>query len=275
MRFFVIIALLFLTIGTINAQSYTTVAGARAAGMANAGITNQDVWAVFNNPAAYSFLEQKEVGVYYENRFMLKQTGYGAMAFSSPLFGGNLGFGFSHFGYSQFQSDKFALGYSQQLFKFFSLGVQVNYFSIRQADFYGNLNALSFEAGVLSKPTDKLSIGAYVFNPLNLSYFEDQTAKMPITLRLGVSYLFSKSLLLSIETGKSINGYTPAFRSGIEYIINEQFAMRAGVAVAPVEYSFGLGYNNYFGNNRIGFDIAYAYHEVLGSTPKLSVNYAF
>jgi hypothetical protein len=77
------------------------------------------------------------------------------------------------------------LGYSQQLFKYFSLGVQVNYFSVRQADYYGNLNALTFEAGVLSKPNDKLSIGAYIFNPLNQAYFEDNDAKMPITLRLG------------------------------------------------------------------------------------------
>jgi hypothetical protein len=51
--------------------------------------------------------------------------------------------------------------------------------------------------------------------------------------------------------------------------------MRAGVALAPVEYSFGLGYKQHFGNNFLGFDLAYAYHEVLGSTPKLSVNYAF
>ncbi|MCK9255606.1 MAG: hypothetical protein GX793_02815 [Bacteroidales bacterium] len=256
-------------------QASTYSAGARAAGMANSGLTNLDAWAVFNNPAAYSFLNQKEIGLYYENRFLLKQTGYGAMTFSTPLFGGSLGLGFSHFGYSQFQDDKFALGYSQHLFKSFSLGVQLNYFSLRQAEDYGNLNALSFEAGILSKPNDKLSIAAYVFNPLNLGYFEDAGLKMPVTLRLGVSYLFSKSLLLSLETGKSINGYTPIFKSGLEYLINEEFAMRAGLSLKPVEYSFGMGYNTIFGNNKIGFDLAFAYHQVLGSSPKISVCYAF
>jgi len=252
------------------------VAGARAAGMANAGITNLDNWAVFNNPAGYAWLNNKAVGVFYENRFLMKETGYGAMAFSSPLFGGNVGLGFSHFGYSLFQSDKIVLGYSQQLFKGFSMGLQVNYFSVRQSEYYGNLNAVTFEAGVLAKPNDRLSIGAYVFNPINLSYFEDNQSKMPVTLRIGMSYLFSKSLLLSVETGKSINGYTPVFRTGIEYYINEQFALRTGIALVPVEYSFGLGYNNVFGNkNKFGFDLAFAYHEVLGSTPKLSVNYEF
>ncbi|HNQ68439.1 MAG TPA: hypothetical protein PKN32_08675 [Bacteroidales bacterium] len=257
-------------------QSISYVAGARAAGMANAGITNQDTWAVFNNPSAYALLNNKAIGVYYENRFLMKETGYGALAFSSPLLGGNIGFGFSHFGYSLFQSDKVVLGYSQQLFKSFSMGLQVNYFSVRQSDYYGNLNSVTFEAGILSNPNDRLAIGAYIFNPLNLSYFEDSDLKMPVALKLGLSYLFSKSLLLSIETGKAINGYTPVFKTGIEYLLNEQFALRTGVALAPVEYSFGLGYSNAFSNkNKFGFDLAFSYHEYLGSTPKLSINYEF
>ncbi len=256
-------------------QTITSTGGGRSAGMANSGLTNQDVWAVFNNPAAYSWLSNKTAGVYYENRFLMKETGYGALAFSSPLFGGNLGFGFSHYGYSMFQSDKFALGFSQELFKNFALGLQLNYFSVRQTEYYGNLNSITFEAGVMAKPNEKLSIGAYIFNPVNLSYFEDPDLKMPVALRLGFSYVFSKSLLLSVETGKAINGYTQVFRSGIEYSINEQFAVRTGVALSPIEYSFGLGYKNYIQKNKIGFDLAFSYHEVLGSTPKLSINYEF
>jgi len=274
-RILYLIILIVLSLSGFS-QSISYVAGARAAGMANAAITNVDNWAVFNNPAAYSWLNSKAVGLYYENRFLMKETGYGALTFSSPLFGGNVGFGLSHFGYSLFQSDKLTLGYSQQLFRGFSMGLQVNYFSVRQSDYYGNLNAVTFEAGILSKPNDRLSIGAYVFNPLNISYFEDSDIKMPVALKLGLSYLFSKRLLLSLETGKAINGYTPVFRAGIEYLINENFALRTGVALTPVEYSFGLGYNPVLNNkNKFGFDLAFAYHEVLGATPKLSVNYEF
>jgi len=253
------------------AQTENAVAGARASGMASTGLTLQDSWAVFNNPAASGGLTNMSVGLFYENRFLMKETGYGAMSFTTPLLGGNLNFGFSHFGFSLFQSDKFALGFSQQLFKDFYLGLQANYFSVRQSDYYGNLNAVSFEAGILSKPNENLTIGAYIFNPLNTSYFEDQNLKMPVALRLGFSYVFSKSLLLAVETGKAINGYTPIFKTGIEYSINDQFYLRTGVAMAPIEYSFGLGYIS----NKLGFDMAFSYHEVLGSTPKISVNYEF
>lgn len=252
-------------------QTENAYSGGRAAGMGNAGITLQDTWAIFNNPAAMSGMKTANAGVFYENRFLLKETGFGSMAFTSPLMGGNFGVGITHFGYSLFQENKISLGFSQQLFKSFAMGVTVNYFSMRQSSYYGNLNALSFDVGLLSRPNDKFTIGAHIFNPLNLTYFEDSDLRMPVAMKLGFSYLFSKKLLVAVESGKAINGYVPIFKTGIEYLINEQFAMRTGISVAPVEYSFGFGYNS----DHIAFDLAYSYHEVLGSTPKISLNYAF
>jgi len=264
---------LFLIVFAIQlaAQTESSFAGARAGGMANAGVTLSDSWAVFNNPAAMSGIDRPVAGIFYENRWLLKQTGYGALAFTSPLLGGNIGIGITNFGYSLFQSNKFSLGFSQQLFQNFSMGVMIDYFSVRQSGDYGNLNAINFEVGLLSRPSENFAIGVHVFNPLNFSYFEDSDLKMPIAFKLGFSYLFSKSLLIAVETAKAINGYVPLLRTGIEYTINNQFSFRTGVAVAPVEYAFGLGYNT----GDISFDLAYAYHEVLGSTPKISISYAF
>ena len=151
------------------------------------------------------------------------------------------------------------------------MGILIDYFSIRQGGVYGSLNAINFELGLLSRPNENFAIGAHVFNPLNFSYFEDSDLRMPIAFKLGFSYLFSKSLLIAVETAKAINGYMPILRTGIEYSINNQFALRTGVAVAPVEYTFGMGYNS----GSVIFDLAFAYHEILGSTPKLSISYAF
>lgn len=247
------------------------VAGARSAAMGNAGLTLHDSWAVFSNPAAINADEHQNIGLYYENKFLMNETSFGALAFTTPLLGGNVGVGITHFGFELFQQNKFALGYSQQLFKNFYMGVMLDYFSIRQSEYYGNFNAMTFEIGFLAKPTEELSIATYIFNPLNLSYFEDSNAKIPVTLKLGFSYLFSKKLLLAIETGKSINGDIPIFKSGLEYKINKNFAFRGGVSMKPVEYTFGIGYCNYGFN----FDLAFGYHQVLGITPKISVRYGF
>ena len=253
------------------AQTEYFQAGARSSGMGNAGITLSDNWAVLNNPAAMTGVSQPMLGLFYENRWLLPETGYGALAFSSPLLGGNVGLGITNFGYSLYQSNKFSVGFSQQLFENLSMGILIDYFSVRQGGIYGNLNAINFELGLLSRPNENFAIGAHVFNPLNFSYFEDSDLRMPIAFKLGFSYLFSKSLLIAVETAKVINGYMPILRTGIEYSINNQFALRTGVTVAPVEYTFGMGYNS----GSVIFDLAFAYHEILGSTPKLSISYAF
>lgn len=267
---------LWLSMGMATAQVEMSVAGARAAGMAQASLANQDAWAVFNNPAAYGSLTNVNFGLYYENRFLLKETGYAALTVTTPLFAGNIGFGVSHFGYRYFQSDRFSLGYAQTLFRFLALGVNIDYYSIRQAEDYGNYNALTFDVGILARPTDKLFIGSYIGNPLNISSFEDKDLKLPVSLRLGVAYLFSDALLLSLETGKTINGHSPLLCCGIEYTIRKQFALRAGIAAKPVEYSCGFGYNKTFGKrHNLKCDLAFAYHQILGSSPKISINYAF
>lgn len=269
-RYLIVTFTLVLSI-TAFSQSEYNFAGARSAGMGRTGVTLVDNWAVFNNPAAMTGVENPMAGIFYENRFLLNETGYGALAFTSPLLGGSVGLGISHYGYSLFQSDKFSFGFAQQLFKTVSMGVNIDYISVRQSGMYGNLNAINFELGLFAKPNDNFSIGAHVFNPMNMSYFEDSDLRMPIALKLGFSYLFSKSLLFAIETGQAINGYVPVFKTGIEYTINNQFSMRTGIALMPVEYSFGLGYHS----SSIIFDLAYAYHEVLGSTPKIAVSYEF
>ncbi|MDR2835800.1 MAG: hypothetical protein LBV69_06330 [Bacteroidales bacterium] len=256
---------------SIFAQNEDNYAGARSSGMGKAGVTLSDIWAVFNNPAGTSDINGYAVGAFYENRFLMKETGYAALAFSCPLFSGNINFGATYFGYSLFSQNKIALGYSQQLFRNFSMGLQINYFSTRQGEYYGNFNGLTFDLGFLYKPIEGLSLGGYVFNPINVGYFENSKIKMPLALKFGISYLFSKKLLLAVETGKAINGYIPIFKTGIEYTLRNIFVFRGGFSVKPVEFSAGFGYKN----EHLHVDIAYSYHQILGSTPKLSVSYEF
>ncbi len=271
MKKLLILNFLVLLCLSVLSQSEINFAGARVAGMGNAGVSLSDNWAVFNNPAAMTGVENPIAGVFYENRFLLKETGYAALSFVSPLPMGNIGVGISHFGYSLFQSSKISVGYAHKLFKSVSMGVNLDYIALHQSANYGNLNALNFELGLLAKPNENFSIGAHVFNPINLSYFENSDYKMPIVIKLGFSYLFNKYLLFAVETGQAVNGHTPILRTGVEYLINEQFIMRTGVSIKPVEYTFGFGYHSKI----ILFDIAYAYHEVLGSTPKISLAYEF
>lgn len=254
------------------AQIETNNAGARSAGMGNTSLTIRDTWAVFNNPAATCRINHISAGIYYENRFLVKQTGYGALAFQMPVHkSGNIAAGISHYGYKFYQFNKFSVGYSQMLFNNFFMGLNIDYYNVIQAEDYGNANGMTFELGIYAEPVKNFSLGVYVFNPVNVSFFESRDLKMPITMKLGLSYLFSDALLIAVETGKSINGYTSIFKAGIEYNMRKHFSFRAGISMLPIEYSFGLGYKVAGAT----FDLAFAYHQILGLSPKLSVQYDF
>lgn len=267
-----IIIVLLLTASIANAQIDTYNAGGRSAGMGNTSLTLQDTWAVFNNPAATCRLKNISTSIYYENRFLLKQTGYGALAFQMPLHkSGNIGVGLSHYGYKHFQFNRYTISYSQLLFSNFSMGINIDYLNMVQSAEYGNANGLTFELGIFAQPVKNFSIGVYAFNPVSISFFESSDLKMPTTLRLGLSYLFSDALLIAVESGKTINGYSPIFKAGIEYSMKKHFAFRAGISLMPVEYSFGVSYKV----AGASFDLAGAYHQILGISPKLSVGYEF
>ncbi len=247
------------------------VAGARSGGMANANVTLQDAWSVFNNPAGIAKLENSGLGVFYENRFMLKEAGYGAFSFNTPFGGGNLGLGIYNFGFSAFQTNKIGIAYAQQLFQSVSMGVQIDYISILQSEYYGNIHGLTFDIGIIAEPIENFYLGFHAYNPLNFGYLVDIDERIPVTYKFGVSYLFSKSLLAAIETGTAINGDIPIIKFGLEYKAGDALFLRTGISGKPIEYNFGIGYVF----NQMSFDIAYSYHQYLGSSPKISVNYVF
>lgn len=262
---------LLLAMGSTYSQLDYHIGGARSGGMANASVTLEDTWSVFNNPAGLANLENSGLGLFYENRFLVKETGYGAMAFNMPLGNGNAGVALNSFGYSKFQSNKIGFSYAQELFSRISMGVKINYLSIIQSLDYGNIHGVTFDLGLLVSITDDFTLGFHAFNPLNLSYLVDIDEHIPVTYKLGLSYLYENRLLLAIETGQSIHGDIPIFSCGFDFYAGNNLYFRAGVSAKPIEYTFGMGYEF----SPILFNIAFAYHQYLGSTPKISINYEF
>lgn len=72
------------------------------------------------------------------------------------------------------------------------------------------------------------------------------------------------------EAEKDID-HPARIKAGIEYQIADVLHLRGGVATNPSQYSFGVGLNV----QHLKIDIASSYHQILGFTPGLSVNYVF
>jgi hypothetical protein len=236
--------------------------------MSNASVGLHDVWSYHNNPGALGKIDRLSAGLAYENRFLLRELQSQGLTFAIPLKVGVLSVGGLSYGYSQFRSTKAGVGYSLPLSERFYAGVQLNYQGIRLSQNYGNANTVTAEAGLFAEVTENWSMGFSVFNLSRTRLSEFQDDRLTTVMRLGTAYNFSKKLLVSAEFEKSIE-YDLRFKSGVEYQILSDFYFRGGIATAPVEFSFGTGYD--FG--AIQLDLGTAYDLILGWSPHFSLTY--
>jgi len=258
---------LFVVVPLVNAQGWLP-AGARSMSMSNASVGLHDVWSYHNNPGALAKMDGLSAGLAYENRFLLRELQSQGLAFAVPLKVGVLSVGGLTYGYTQFRATKAGLGYSLRLSDRFYAGIQLNYQGIQLAQNYGNANTATAEAGILVDVTENWSMGFSVFNLSRTRLSEFQDDRLTTVMRLGTAYTFSKKLLVSAEFEKSIE-YDLRFKSGLEYQIIKDFYFRGGVATAPVEFSFGTGYDFGF----LQLDIGCAYDMILGWSPHFSLTY--
>jgi len=241
-------------------------AGARSMSLANASATIEDVWAYHNNPGALGAIEEFSAGISYENRFLLKELQSQGLAVAIPLKVGVISVGGHLYGYRNFRSYKGGLGYSMRLAKKIYAGVQLNYQGITLSDGYGSRGNVTAEVGVFAKITDKWKLGFSVFN-LNRAKLSDyQDDRFSTIMRLGSSYTFSEKFTVLLEGEKDLE-YRFRFKGGLEYKVVKELYLRGGVATAPLEFSFGLGYHL----KKIHIDVGTAYHQYLGWSPHFSL----
>ncbi len=244
--------------------------GGRSAGLAHASVTLSDLWSVSNNQAGLAWVEKTAFGAYYENRFGLEDLALKGAAVAIPLGSGGIGLSVQQFGASFYNETKYGLGYGQQLGEHFSLGVQLNYLRIFFAENYGSKGILNAEIGLMADVTEKLKIGAHLFNPTTAELADFDNERVPTIFRLGAQYAFSDDLFIVSEVEKDVD-FPGSVKVGVEYQAIKNLFLRAGVSTNPFRNSFGFGYQW----KGVQLDVAASYHEVLGYSPQVSFGYIF
>lgn len=242
--------------------------GARSNSLANASVTIPDVWAFHHNPGALAELNQVSVGVSYENRFLLKELQSQGVAYAQPLKYGVLSVGAQFYGYKQFRTQRIGAGYSLKLAERFFAGVQLNYQGLQLNENYGNRHSVTAEAGLQALLTENWRLGFSVTNIGRARLNEYQDERFSTNFRLGMSYLLSDKVLFLLEGSKTVV-HKARIKAAVEYQAVKNFYVRAGVAGAPIEFSFGLGYKW----NVISIDAGSSYHQLLGWSPNFSLTY--
>jgi hypothetical protein len=243
--------------------------GARSLGLSNAVVSIPDVWGTFHNQATLATLNNFSAGVFYESRFMVDELSHTAGTLVIPAKPGTFGVSFSQFGKGTFAAHQLGLAFARMLGKKMAASVQFDYFS---AHFPENERAhgfATFEAGVLFKASEQISLGVHLFNPVQAGIKTSSgVQKMPAIARIGGHYQFPEMVLIAFEAEQQFNGPL-LVKSGIEFMPVKNLALRFGVSGKPVNYTAGIGYRT----GKIITDIGFGYHGNLGVTPSISIQF--
>jgi hypothetical protein len=246
------------------------IIGGRAAALGTTSVTECDEWSVFNNQAGLAWCKRFSAGIYFENRYLLKDLSLKALAITLPAGRGAFGVSIRHFGFALYSEMNTGIAYGMRLTKRFSAGVQVDYLRLHAADGFKDINVFSCEIGLQFRADEHLWLGLHIANPIPVKFSSLTQERLPAILRFGLSWRITDGLHSDLEVEKDLI-HKPVLKAGIEYRPAKSLFIRMGLLSNPTTFTFGFGLE--FGN--LQFDLASSYHLVLGYSPQASLVYYF
>ena len=264
--------LLTLLIFSLNAKAAGEFRslGGRASGMSGVSVALTDYWSAVNSPASNAWNQGISAGVFFENRFMMKELSYKTVMVSACIKPGAFSFSCTHFGTGMYSELKTGLGYARKFGKKFSAGLQLDYYRFQVSDGYGAANIFNCEAGLYFRPSRQLAVGFHCINPVPVKLSWASGESLPTLIRLGIAYNFTDELLISAEAEKDPVSKA-CLRLGAEYRFAKTLSARVGMATGPFRFSLGAGILI----SRFSIDLATEYSQVLGFSPAVSIQYQF
>ena len=256
----------FLTCFVYSQSGFPLNGGAKMIGMGNPVSLSEGTDGIFGNQAGMTTSESLSAQINSGNSFLsngLNHFGFGVLV---PLKSDHFGVSISQYGIKEFKEQKFGIAYARNLAKNLNVGIQFDYFQI-QTDEFGNKGILSFEGGLQSQIHKNWKIGVHFLSPVQTEITSSH--KLPTVFRLGTAFIPSEKVQFLVEAEKDIL-HPLRINSGIEYKLNNVFTMRLGIRTKPTNFNFGIGGKI---SEKIAFDLALSYHQILGFSPIFSVVY--
>ncbi len=269
------LTLLFYLIGPTIIAIENLSSGARSLGLSNANVTLQDIWSANNNQAGLAFVEQFGFGFSYENRFGLSELSIKNLNAAIPFKLGTFGVTIQQFGYSDYSEYKFGIGYGLKVSKHISIGAQIDYLLVSISESQTqNKSGVTAEIGLLADLTKNLKMGFHMYNLPNTKLSGDYGEHIPMILKLGLNYNFSKKLLTIFEIQKNID-LNPEIKIGVEYHPIEQLFFRGGInaptsSSTDVQFSAGIGIKL----QQFTLDLAFNHQSYIGYISQISLSYS-
>ncbi len=228
-----------------------------------------DAFSFTNNQAALISQKETSAGIYSERRFSLQELSNYTAAIAIPTNAGGFGIQTNYFGFSDYNESQIGIAYAKKLGRFINIGVQFNYYSIHISE-YGNANTTNFEIGFIIHPTEKITAGFHVYNPIGGDFGKNTNEKLASIYNAGLGYEASSQVFISAEIIKEENKPVNV-NAGLQYIFAKQFFARMGIVTESTSPYIGFGLHW----KEFRLDATVSYHPQLGFTPGLLFIYDF
>jgi hypothetical protein len=252
----------------LNAQSTSTLMGARAAGLGYTSATINDEWSLFNNVGGLGKVKQSSATFAYEARPALVGANRLAASFLTSTKAGCMGIGIFRFGDDVYSEHLVSFGYGN-LIGNTSLGAKINYVQYR-AENFGAHTAFSLDFGGITEITKEIMVAAYITNLTQSKLIGTDGERLPTKLVAGVGFKPSDKVFLATEIEKDID-YLSTWKTGLEYNFYTKLFFRTGFNLNPAAAFFGLGLYK----QTLKIDYAIHFSQLIGTSHQFSVSYLF
>lgn len=254
-------ALFIISFNQLWAQSLRSSLAQPYISLSAYSVQQNDALSFTGNQAALATTKYAGIGVFGEQRFMLKETSAYTLAAAVPTRLGNFGIQINYAGFKNFRENKIGLAYARKLGKLVDVGVQFNYYGYSIPS-YGKASAINFEIGAMFHLTDKLNAGIHVYNPVGGRLGKNSEEKIASAYKIGLGYDASDKFFISSEIIKEEDKAVTII-AGLQYQFAKQFFAKAGFVSESASFYAGAG----VGWKNLRLDISSSYHPQLGFSP--------
>jgi hypothetical protein len=243
--------------------------GAREAALAMAVVSLSGPFSVFHNQALLTENKCFAVSLSYRQPYFIKGYSESAISLVYPTTTAVFAIGISQAAIATYKESNFGFSIAKVLTRKLSAGLLFNYFNRNLPEAGRQIGSFQVDGGIRFRSSNRLSLGLHIRNIISSKAETFQySLSFPPVIRGGASLLLTDKILLTTETVFA-QSYGLGLRCGIEYLLNDNFRVRGGIASKPFQHSFGFGYSW----QRCQLDFAMVHHEALGYTPSFSISF--
>ena len=249
------------------AQTNTLPIGSRSLALANSTVAQENLEAIFYNQAALANFRTLQLGIFYDDRYLIDDLSTKTIAGIFSTTQGNFAFQFNTFGKQQWLENNLGFCYSRNLHPKISASIGFDYFTTRIPESLELAKNFGFNLGVLLSATEKTKWGCSLHH-LGLKNQENSEINIliPWDLKFGGSTQLNSSTTLSYQIQK-VEQEEIHLMAGIDWQLVENVNFRFGLSTQANHFSTGIGYKL----QNFSFNLAFLYHQYLGVTPSASI----